>query len=139
MIKQLTDEHIEQFRNLIINMYSNLENLEIPLDNILEYLDTLLSKEKEALAYSIMRMPATFCAVMTALKNTRSIAGDLEIKTVLDIGAGTGRYSIALYEEGYDVTAVELFKCNVGEDVKLTISNKNGLNSRSVIVKVHEW
>lgn len=28
MIKQLTDEHIEQFRNLIINMYSNLENLE---------------------------------------------------------------------------------------------------------------
>ena len=32
---------------------------------------------------------------------------------VLDIGAGTGRYSIALYEEGYDVTAVELFKCNL--------------------------
>ena len=26
---------------------------------------------------------------------------------ILDIGAGTGRYSIALAEEGYDVTAVE--------------------------------
>lgn len=36
-----------------------------------------------------------------------------EIK-ILDIGAGTGRYSIALAEEGYDVTAVELVKYNLG-------------------------
>lgn len=28
MIKQLTNEHIEQFSNLIVDMYSNLENLE---------------------------------------------------------------------------------------------------------------
>lgn len=33
---------------------------------------------------------------------------------ILDIGAGTGRYSIALAEEGYDVTAVELVKHNLG-------------------------
>ena len=26
---------------------------------------------------------------------------------ILDIGAGTGRYSVSLCEEGYDVTAVE--------------------------------
>lgn len=36
-----------------------------------------------------------------------------EIK-LLDIGAGTGRYSVALSEEGYDVTAVELVKYNLG-------------------------
>ena len=36
-----------------------------------------------------------------------------EIK-ILDIGAGTGRYSVALAEEGYDVTAVELVKYNLG-------------------------
>ena len=29
---------------------------------------------------------------------------------ILDVGAGTGRYSVALSEEGYDVTAVELVK-----------------------------
>ncbi|MBQ3932897.1 MAG: class I SAM-dependent methyltransferase [Lachnospiraceae bacterium] len=33
---------------------------------------------------------------------------------IADIGAGTGRYSIPLAEEGYDVTAVELVKYNLG-------------------------
>ena len=37
--------------------------------------------------------------------------GDIKI---LDIGAGTGRYSVALANEGYDVTAVELVKHNLG-------------------------
>ena len=36
-----------------------------------------------------------------------------EIK-ILDVGAGTGRYSVPLAEEGYDVTAVELVKHNLG-------------------------
>lgn len=33
---------------------------------------------------------------------------------LLDIGAGTGRYSVAIAEEGFDVTAVELVKHNLG-------------------------
>jgi len=33
---------------------------------------------------------------------------------ILDVGAGTGRYSIALSKMGYDVTAVELVKHNLG-------------------------
>ena len=36
-----------------------------------------------------------------------------EVK-ILDIGAGTGRYSVTLANEGYDVTAVELVKYNLG-------------------------
>ncbi len=32
---------------------------------------------------------------------------------ILDIGAGTGRYSVALSHEGFDVTAVELVKHNI--------------------------
>jgi ubiquinone/menaquinone biosynthesis C-methylase UbiE len=41
------------------------------------------------------------------------LCGD-KSKKVLDIGAGTGRYSVALANEGYDVTAVELVKHNLG-------------------------
>ena len=32
---------------------------------------------------------------------------------ILDVGAGTGRYSLALCGEGFDVTAVELVKSNL--------------------------
>lgn len=34
--------------------------------------------------------------------------------SILDVGAGTGRYAVALAGEGYDVTAVELVKYNLG-------------------------
>ena len=32
---------------------------------------------------------------------------------IIDIGAGTGKYSIKLFNEGYDVTAIELIKHNL--------------------------
>ena len=34
---------------------------------------------------------------------------------IIDIGAGTGRYSITLKNEGYDVTAVEYVRPNIGQ------------------------
>lgn len=58
---------------------------------------------------------------------TRSRHGQLEYLTtmnyihkfvpsgskILEVGAGTGRYSVALAKEGYDVTAVELVESNL--------------------------
>ena len=40
---------------------------------------------------------------------------------ILEVGAGTGRYSIALAREGHDVTAVELTENNLKE--MLTFAN----------------
>lgn len=47
---------------------------------------------------------------------------------ILEIGAGTGRYSISLAKEGYDVTAVEYVKHNV----KILKANAKGLKNISI-------
>ncbi len=55
---------------------------------------------------------------------------------LLDIGAGTGRYSVALAQEGYDVTAVELVRYNLGVLKKKASSVKamqgNALNLKKL-------
>ena len=43
---------------------------------------------------------------------------------ILDIGAGTGRYSVALKEEGHDVTAVE----KVARNLKVREDKHSGVN-----------
>ena len=51
---------------------------------------------------------------VTSMKYIHEYLGEDENKKIIDIGAGTGRYSVALANEGYDVTAVELVKYNLG-------------------------
>ncbi len=43
---------------------------------------------------------------------------------ILDVGAGTGKYSIYFYEQGYDVTSVELVKQNINT-FKSKLNNLN--------------
>ena len=57
----------------------------------------LISDNIETTAYSVVRMPATFGAVFSALKWTREHF-DEEIATVLDVGAGTGAAGWAAFE-----------------------------------------
>ena len=51
---------------------------------------------------------------------------------ILDIGAGTGRYSVPLAREGYDVSAVELVKHNLGrlkqKDASVKAYQGNAMN-----------
>lgn len=67
----------------------------------MKYIHEAVDSVKQALADGTHRNSDT-----TAISNA-------DIK-ILDIGAGTGRYSVALAEEGFDVTAVELVKYNLG-------------------------
>ena len=51
---------------------------------------------------------------VTSMKYIHKYLEGKEDAKILDVGAGTGRYSVQLAEEGYDVTAVELVKYNLG-------------------------
>lgn len=51
---------------------------------------------------------------ITSMKYIHKYLEGKDGASILDVGAGTGRYSVALSEEGYDVTAVELVKYNLG-------------------------
>ena len=60
----------------------------------------LLTEQDEAVAYSISRMPATFCAVSNAVSQMlNSVSEPIEIKSLIDIGAGTGAATLAIAEQ----------------------------------------
>jgi len=50
---------------------------------------------------------------ITSLKYIHEYLDKMDNPKIIDIGAGSGRYSVTLANEGYDVTAVELVKHNL--------------------------
>ncbi len=50
---------------------------------------------------------------ITSMKYIHEVLNNDHSKKILDIGAGTGAYSVFLSDEGYDVTAVELVEHNI--------------------------
>lgn len=50
---------------------------------------------------------------ITSIKYIKECLGDDLSKKILDIGAGTGAYSVYFSNEGYDVTAIELVEHNI--------------------------
>ena len=79
----------------------------------------LLKSENEALAYAISRMPATYGAVYNSLKHSIEIYNP-NIKTVVDIGAGTGAGALAVNE----LLDIEEIECLEREDSMQKIGKK---------------
>ena len=72
---------------------------------------------------------------LTTMKYIHEALGDGAGKTILEVGAGTGRYSVALAREGYAVTAVELIRhnleilqSNLSGDEPITVLQGNALD-----------
>lgn len=51
---------------------------------------------------------------LTSMKYIHEYLENNKNSKILDVGAGTGRYSVQLANEGYDVAAIELVKHNLG-------------------------
>ena len=92
-------EYKNKYKNIIEEKYNNYQE------------DERFNRESQSFEYR-----TTMYYIQKYLKK-----GD----KILEIGAGTGRYSIALAKMGYDVTAVELDESNL----KVLRENSKGLDN----------
>lgn len=73
---------------------------------------------------------------ITTMKYIHEVLASYDKPTILDVGAGTGAYSIPLSNEGYEVTAVELVKHNLrvieSKSKKVKTIHANATNLKSI-------
>lgn len=86
-LKNIIEREIE--KNNLKNLQRNAESISVKYREEPRTGKRLLTENTEALAYSAVRMPATYGAVYTALSKLLEIHNP-KIETVLDVGAGTG-------------------------------------------------
>ena len=69
---------------------------------------------------------------LTALHYIKKYTKKRKNPSILDVGAGTGAYTVKLFEEGYNITAVELVKHNLKviekKNPNIKVINGNALN-----------
>ena len=89
----------------------------------------LVTTELEAAVYALVRMPATYCAVSTALRHTLECFPE-PLRSMTDIGAGTGAGAWAahgLCEELRSVTCLEQEPAMIRLGAKLADGAMDGL------------
>ena len=89
--------------------------------------DSLLSRPDEALAYALVRMPATFGAVTSALEQIIDRIHPTRIHSLLDVGAGTGAatWAAASFFPLQQITCLE--RTDVMRQTGQTLMEKAGL------------
>ncbi len=76
------------------------------MDNLINYYNKFNEDKRITHRHTIVEYT-------TAMKYIHEYLNKMNNPKILDVGAGTGLYSIELAKEGYDVTAVELVKHNL--------------------------
>lgn len=104
--------------------------------NIEKYYNKFNEEKRLDTRHGQMEFRVTMHYIHTYLEQImeqQGFAEKSELK-ILDIGAGTGRYSVPLSNEGYSVTAVELVKYNLGI-LKKKNSNVNAMQGNALHLK----
>lgn len=91
----------------------------------------LLTEQEEAVAYSISRMPATYCAVYSVFQHILEINNG-KISSLLDVGAGTGSATWAINE------LIDLDKITCLEREKVMINTGKELMKNTELKDI-EW
>lgn len=92
------------------------------IQNLIQYYNKFNEDKRLTRRHGIVEYETTMHYIKKYLKN-------FDEPKILDIGAGTGAYSIELANEGYDVTAIELVKHNLmtlkskSDKVKASLGN----------------
>lgn len=114
------DSELKESANSISNIYMEGNNNG----------QSLVNKEKDILAYAVMRMPATFSAVSSVLDEISKLS-NIEAKTILDVGSGMGTASLAMlyhFDNEIEVTCLEREEEMISLGKKI-FSNYPGLSS----------
>lgn len=101
--------------------------------------ESLLSKEKEAIAYSIARMPATYGAVKEASIQMLDLVKLNNIVSLIDVGAGTGAATLALVESLQEYTQIEKITCLEREDAMIQVGKSLCEEASNETIKKANW
>lgn len=94
--------------------------------------ERLVTKQNEAIAYALSRMPATYESVSNVIGQVLEL-NKFKIGSVLDVGAGTGSATWALY----DNTECRDFTCLEREDEMINVGSR--LMEESEISNCTKW
>lgn len=98
--------------------------------------ESLVNQQNEAVAYAISRMPATFGAVSSAMAQSFNILKEeCQIKTMIDVGAGTGAATLAVSEQ----LVLENITCLEREEAMMDVGKKLLSSSEIQVVKNAKW